>query len=264
MSNDDERDYAEEQHNAHLLDDETDPEDYVPEGYAPRHFRPPGEGTYTKSDHRTQALADADMASRSDPEFAPGLGFAALTHAVLALSAPASPEEGGAWHQRVTEAEAALITIGGIIGNADFVPVKRLLEDIERVLRESRQRRRRGAQTPVTPAVPAPEHEPDDTWRQRAIEAEAALTAIGGILGNPGYPGNKLEEAERILRTAGREADRLMNAPAAQGSALNRIRTESQVRAFLAEQLDEDTMSLDEIAAEVTKIATGSAGYEPR
>jgi hypothetical protein len=263
MSNDDERDYAEEQFNRHLLDDEIDPEDgrdtprldallssedpeedgyqhYTPAdlesdsfgtdpdgeeyteaeldamaarnrelmdtppgGYTPRQFTPPGEGEYTRSDHRAQALADAGMAERSEPEFAPGHGFSALTHAVLALSAP--------------------------------------------------------------------DPETDNGWRERAIEAEAALTAIGGTLARQDSMSPALEEIGRILRVSGQQSDAIIaryrpEPPAGpeQDSTASRIRTEGQVRDFLAEQLEEDDMSLDEIAAEVTRIATGASEYEPR
>jgi hypothetical protein len=194
MNNNDERDYEEEQFNRHLLDDETDPEDerdtprldallssenpegeYYEENYTPHQFRPPGEGEYTRAGHRAQALHLAGMADRSDPEFAPGLGFAAVTHAVLALSAPARPEEG--------------------------------------------------------------------TWRQRAVEAEAALTTIGSVLANPGYPGNKLEEVERILRVSGQQADKLMNAPAGPGAELTPAETDALV-VMAAERIEPDDPSL--------------------
>ena len=79
------------------------------------------------------------MASRSEPEFAPGPGFAALTHAVLALTTP-GPDE-GAWRQRAVEAEAALTAIGGVL--SEFGPrgsvTKGVLGDIERILRVSGQ-----------------------------------------------------------------------------------------------------------------------------
>jgi len=202
MSNDDdERDYAEEQFNRHLLDDEEDPGDVpgtrvivfrvpvragahitdemalgdinriiirawrrltpmsdlagpvtvIPDAspldqVPPWHTGPEWSG-WRRSDlnHRAIALHLAGMAERSDPEFVSGMGFAGLIHAVLALSAPATP---------------------------------------------------------------------DSTWRQRAVEAEAALTAIGGIVSDPRYPGNKKEDIEHILRESGKRADKLMNAPA--------------------------------------------------
>jgi hypothetical protein len=221
MSNDDERDYAEEHYNARLLDDETDPEDDErdtprldtllssegPEEYTPRQFRPPGEGTYTRGDHRTRALADADMARRSDPEFAPGLGFAALTHAVLALSAPAGPapadEDGEDEPPQILPKLAALLQERQRATGMKFGEWAR-----------QQQARETPAQSELRRRIEDDYHQKTadagSAWRQRAIEAEAALTAIGGILlSGPVYTASALKDIERILRTAGRQADRL-------------------------------------------------------
>lgn len=135
MNNDDERDFEEEEFNRRLMHD-----DWPPPWFGAIKSGSPA----NRAGHRTAALHLAGMAERSDPEFVPGLGFAALTHAVLALSAPAEPEP--------------------------------------------------------------------DSWRQRAIEAEAALTAIGGILAKPGHPDHEADILH-VIRTAGRAADRLITAP---------------------------------------------------
>ena len=92
----------------------------------------------SRSGHRTQAMHFAGMAERSDPAFVPGLGFAGLIHAVLALSAPAGPEE-GTWRQRATEAEAALTTIGGVLADRNYGRKTSRDIEIERILRVSGQ-----------------------------------------------------------------------------------------------------------------------------
>ena len=121
MDNDEQRDYAEEQYNRHLLDDETDPdEDQESERDTPR----------------LNALLREDL----------NLVLPRIEHQIT-----------------LTWDEMAAI------------------------------RRLRAAVS--------------STWRQRAEEAEAALTAIGGILANPGYP-DPIGDIERILRTSGKQAKR--------------------------------------------------------
>ena len=141
----------------------------------------PEEAPGTRDSHRTAAISVLSRWEGNPVE-------AALTHAVLALSAPAEPDDN---------------TCPPCAGTGMIV---KMYED--------------SAPEPWRPGSYADGvvrdcencgggglRRPDSGWRQRAVDAEAALTEIGGVMTSPRPD---LVAIDRILREAGQEADRLM------------------------------------------------------
>ena len=219
MDNDEQRDYAED--TGALHDTSEDPEGeavipgtYVRHGYSgdindPERFPDddevvpsdlPGGRTVTRQGHRAAALqllqywSDSDAQDFSTPRERDQDNLAAaLTQAVLALSAPAeeAPEtEEGDWRQRAAEVAANVWPDPLGVWTAPQAAAAKVMK------------------TYILSAL-ASGPEPEGTWRRRAVEAEAALTAIGGVIrGYQNFPSeiDVVGEIERILRTSGRNA----------------------------------------------------------
>jgi hypothetical protein len=188
MNNDDERDYDEEQFNRHLLDDELDPEEE--DGY--KH--------YTAEDLESDSFGtDPDDEEYTEAE----LDAMAARNRELMSTPPTADLPGGRTVTRQGHRAAALQIISDWY---DSEPAGNDPDNLHAAL----------AHAVLALSAPAPD---EGTWQQRAIEAEAALTTIGGIVASftswAGTDPNQdalscLSEITRVLRVSGQQSDEII------------------------------------------------------
>jgi hypothetical protein len=240
MNNNDERDSAEERYNASLLRDERDP-DGEPEEDNPDSFRevrvtltvrvPAGE-TATAAE-----VGQAIDGALDEPGYYGNDWGQWVVGGVTAAELPEAPAGD------TPRVEISLSRPADVTARDMYLAAVTAISQVT-ILTYA------GHEVAAVVPWPAPEHDPDD---------EAIIVTAGEYWDHYGS-----EDGDDILNT-------LQHAAIHRAVTLFREHTGEEpprdltadVKAFLAEQLNRDDASLAEIAAQVVRIATGAATYEP-